>query len=124
MFPAIIVSGGIGLSGFDEAQVMKRYLEQEGIPAASIILDSQGSNTLLTAQNAAAIMREKGFGSALVISQYFHISRSRLFLREAGISPVYSAHADYVEWRDIYSTMREVAAIAMHVLVRLRRLAD
>jgi vancomycin permeability regulator SanA len=108
LFKNIIVSGGIGAEGFDEASVMKQYLTEKGIPADCIIVDSGGANTQLTAKNAAKIMREKNMQSALIISQYFHISRTRLALKEQGISQIHSSHAPFFEVRDVYSIIREV----------------
>ncbi len=37
----IIVSGGLGKEGHDEAVVMKQFLQTLGIPPAAIILDSK-----------------------------------------------------------------------------------
>jgi vancomycin permeability regulator SanA len=108
LFQEVIVSGGIDERGVDEAAVMKEYLVRQGLNEAHIQVDSNGANTFLTAKNAAQIMREKNLQSALVISQYFHISRSKLALKRFGVAPVYSAHADFFEWRDVYSTAREV----------------
>ena len=49
-FNSIIVSGGTGSEGFDEAMVMKSYLVEKGIPEESIILDQDGYNSFMTAQ--------------------------------------------------------------------------
>lgn len=108
MFDHVIVSGGIGRYGFDEAAVMKNYLVKQGVPPEKIIADSLGVTTAATARNTAVIAREHRWSSVLVISQYFHIPRSRLALSRAGLDRVYSAHAHYFELRDIYSTLREV----------------
>jgi vancomycin permeability regulator SanA len=110
MFDRIIVSGGTGREGYDEAEVMQRYLVAKGIPESNVYVDSEGNNTYLTARNSAIFMEEHGWKSAMVITQYFHISRSRLALKRFGISPVYSAHADYYDLRDVYSVGREVVA--------------
>jgi vancomycin permeability regulator SanA len=109
-FEHIIVSGGFGKEGFDEATVMKDYLVAHQIPTHVVITDSQGDNTRATAMNSERIMRAHGFKSALVISQYFHIARSRLALQQSGIAPIYTAHANYYDWRDLYATPREVLA--------------
>lgn len=105
-----IVSGGTGTEGFDEAQVMKQYLVAQNIPEANIITDSQGINTDATAKNSAIIMQQKNWKSAIVVTQYFHIARTKLALRKANVSPIYSAHANYFELRDIYSSFREFFA--------------
>jgi len=113
--PLIIVSGGPGIEGFDEGEVMRDYLVANGIPADRIVVDSLGYNTGATARNSAAIMRAKGLTSATVVTQYFHISRTRLALRAQGIAPVRNAHAKLLEWRDVYSTLREVAAMVAYL---------
>ncbi|HST58521.1 MAG TPA: YdcF family protein [Longimicrobium sp.] len=112
----VIVSGGIGASGFDEAAVMKSYLARRGIPADRIVADSLGVTTAATATNTAAILRQQKWSSVVVVSQYFHIPRCRLAMRRAGITPVYSAHARYWELRDVYSTAREVVGYPAYLL--------
>lgn len=107
-FPWVISSGGVGKEGFDEAAVMRDYLVTGGIPADRIILDSQGNTTYLSAANTAAIMKERGMNSVLVVSQYFHIPRSRLALQKFGVKKVQAGHPSFFEWRDFYSVAREV----------------
>lgn len=106
----VIVSGATGVEGFDEAAVMRDYLVGRGIPAEHIIIDSAGATTWLTAQNTMALKDELGFGSVTVITQYHHISRTKLAFRKAGFEEVHSAHAHIFEWRDLYSIIREFAA--------------
>ena len=117
-FTNTIVSGGFGVEGFDEAVVMQQYLINRGIPAERIFLDSEGRTTNLTAKNAARIMKENNWQSALIISQYFHISRCKLAFTNYGVSPVYSAYANYFELRDFYSLVREVIGYFSYFLKR------
>jgi uncharacterized SAM-binding protein YcdF (DUF218 family) len=116
LFPDVIVSGGVGSEGFDEAEVMKRYLVENGVPEGRIHVDGGGATTFLTAKNAARIMRENGWQSAMVVTQYFHIPRMRLALKRSGITPVFSAHARYFELRDVYSITREVFGYGAYLL--------
>lgn len=115
-FTLIIVSGGIGKEGFDEAQVMKSYLIDNGIPEEKIIEDNNGYNSYMTAQNTSKIMNELELDSAMVITQYFHISRTKLAFRKVNIAEVYSAHANIFEVRDIYSIVREFPAYYKYLL--------
>lgn len=117
-FPKIVVSGGVGKEGYDEAVVMRRYLVEQGIPAADIFVDGAGINTYFTAKYSAHLVAEHHWKSALVISQYFHISRTRLALERFGVPRVYSAHADFFEIRDVYSLGREVVAYAYYLIRR------
>lgn len=117
-FPYVIVSGGIGIEGFDEAEIMKRYLVSQGLPEDSIVADTKGATTYHTARNAAQLMKEKHWRSALIITQYFHIPRTRLAVKSFGISPVYTAHANYFELRDAYSVVREVIGYGEYLVRR------
>lgn len=107
-FPRIIVSGGVGKEGYDEAAVMRDYLIHHDIPADRIITDSAGATTYASAQNTRQIAQQQHFESVFVVSQYFHVPRSRLALQRFGFSTVHSAHANYVELRDLYSAPREL----------------
>lgn len=116
IFQNTIVSGGIDASGTDEAAAMKRYLVDRGLPSNKILVDSAGNNTYLTAQNTAKIMTDRHWHSAIVISQYFHIPRTKAILQRMGVATVYSAHAKFFEARDIYSTAREVLGYASYLV--------
>ena len=114
--PLIIVSGGTGIEGYDEAEVMAHYLEQHGIPSASIIRDSSGINTAATAQNVAKIAYERHIRSVFMVSQFFHIARTKLAMTHVGLKVTGSAHADYYEARDIYSLARETIGYPAYIL--------
>ncbi len=118
-FSSIIVSGGTGPNGFSEADVMKLYLVSRGLPQKNIISDDAGINTAATAINAKRIMDRNGYKSAMIISQFFHISRIKLAFAKAGIRPVYSAHADYFETRDLYSLIREFFAYYRYLFLKI-----
>ena len=118
LFGHVIVSGGVGAEGFNEAEVMKAYLVSQGLPEGFIIADGEGATTSLTARNAAQLMKEQRWQSALVISQYFHIPRTRLAVESYGVRPVYSAHAEYFELRDVYSIAREVVGYGAYLMRR------
>ena len=117
-FNSIIVSGGIGKEGFDEAKVMKEYLVKAGIPADVIIEDNKGIDTYMTAKNAKYIMESNNFQSAMVISQYFHITRTTLAMQKVGINQVYSAHGRLFELRDLYSLTREFFGYYAYLLLK------
>ena len=119
--PNIIVSGGPEPNGFDEATVMKAYLVGQGVPAERIIADSLGITTMATARNSAVIMRQHGWESAIGVSQFYHITRTRLALKAHGVSPVYGAHARYFDLRDPWSLCRELVA---HINYRWRLWRD
>ncbi len=120
LFDTIIVSGGFAPEGYDEATVMRDYLVARGVPSEKILVDSQGYNTAETAKYCAASMKMHGLGSFMVVTQYFHIPRSRLAMHLHGVENVRSAHADFFEIHDLYSILREMAAIPFYLLTDAR----
>lgn len=106
--PLIVVSGGLGKEGYDEANVMKSYLIDRGVSKEAIITDNDGIDSFNTALNTKKILTDRNINSVLVVSNYYHISRIKLAFRKSGIEKVFSAHANYFEIRDLYSIPREV----------------
>lgn len=120
---ALIVSGGVEAGGrlggeLDEAQVMHAYLVAHGVPDAAIVIDPFGDNTELTGRNTAAIMRARGWRSVIAVSQFYHVPRTRLALRRAGLTDVRGAHARYLCTGDFIALPREVAAYPVYWLGR------
>ena len=113
----VIVSGGTGREGVPEGDAMKRYLVDRGVSPASIIVDNRGVDTWATARNSRAIMRDQGFDRAVVVTQYFHIARTRLAFRKHGLDAG-GAHARFFELRDLYSIARELPAYVKYALRR------
>ena len=109
---AILVSGGRGVEGFEEAGVMRDVLIQGGIPPDKIITDGTGNNTRLTAIHAAEIRQANHWRSAVVMSQYYHVPRAKPALRQQGIQQVSGAAAEYrFAWTGPISIVRECAGL-------------
>jgi len=115
-FPRVIVSGGTGIEGVPEGTAMKNYLVSAGIPDSAILVDDNGSDTQASAENTASILQAEGMESVFVITQYFHIPRSKLALSKFGVSPIFNAHPHYLEARDIYSIVRELPAYLKYLI--------
>ncbi len=106
---AIMVSGGIDKRDLrNEAAGMKQWLVEHGVPPEVIVEDPHGDDTRDSARHARYWLLAHHMRSAVVVSQYFHLPRARLALRQEG---VVDAGGDYPHrWfvRDVYSTLREV----------------
>ena len=114
---AIFVSGGRGTEGFEEADVMRGVLVRSGVPADAIIVDRAGNNTRLTAVHAHQVMKARGWQSAVVISQYYHVPRAKLALRQEGVAHVSGAAAEYrFAWTDPLSILREFAGFYTYLV--------
>ena len=106
----IIVSGGLGKEGYYEADEMRKYLVKVGVKSDDVIVDNMGNTTYLTCKNYTTISRRYYFNSVIVVSQFFHIVRTKIILKSLGVKKVYSAHANYFEVRDVYALCREFFA--------------
>jgi len=110
------VSGGIGREGHDESRVMRDWLVAHGVPDSSVVRDSLGLDSHLTAAHAAAWMRDHGARRALVVTQYFHVARATLACRRSGIDVVGAGVPHWYEPRDLYSLAREVIALPAYAV--------
>jgi vancomycin permeability regulator SanA len=114
-FKKIIVSGGLGKEGFNEAIVMKKYLKENGIDEDCIIEDKFGINTFKTASFTSSYCKENGLNSIMIVSQYYHLLRTRDIMRKLGVKHICYAHANYYELGDLYSISREMVGIAVYM---------
>lgn len=115
-FPRILVSGGLGKEGQQEAFAMQRYLVTQGLPIEAILVDTEGNDTFLTAAHTAALMKKQGWQSVMVISQYFHLPRCQLALKRFGIPHVVRSYARLYMIRDLYSVPREAMGLVYYWL--------
>ncbi len=91
----IICSGGKGPGELWEADVMRDWLIARGVDRNVIVVDYDGKDSYSTAKSARKIFNANGWHSALIVSQFTHISRCKLAFRRFGISPVGSAHGHF-----------------------------
>jgi vancomycin permeability regulator SanA len=105
----LIVSGGLGKEGHYEGDKMKEYLIQKGVPDSIIFVDNYGNNTEATAINTLKMRDSIKYNSLIVVSQYFHVTRTKMLYRKHGFKALSSVSPNYFEIRDPYSILREFA---------------
>ena len=106
----LLVSGGFGKEGFYEWMKMREYLMINGVPDNSIIVDNLWNNTIASVENTLKLKDGLNYKSIIVVSQYFHVTRTKMLFRERGFYEVSSVSPLYFEMRDIYSLIREFFA--------------
>ena len=82
----IIVTGGIG-EGNDksDAYYAKKYAIQMGVPADDILTEDTSTITEENLENAKVIMEQKGYETAIIVSDPLHMKRAMLLAKYAGI---------------------------------------
>lgn len=100
---------------FTEAEAGERYLAEQGVPADRIIEVNTGNDTLTSLQAAAAVLRQHGWGSAVLVSDPWHMFRARTMALDSGIdawtSPTHSGPAVQTRWTQLRYIARETAAL-------------
>lgn len=106
----IIVSGGLGKEGYYEGDKMKEFLIANKVPDSLIIVDNLGNNTRATVDNTIKLKDSLKFESIIVVSQYFHVTRTKMLFKKRGFQNVSSVSPNYFEYKDLYSLIREFGA--------------
>ena len=111
--PRIVTVGG-GRSGdrFTEAEAGKRYLATEGV--TSVVAVGVGSDTLQSLKGLAKVYGERGWKSAVLVTDPWHCLRSRRMAQDLGLkaatSPVRSGPAVASRATEVRYVARESAA--------------
>lgn len=105
----IIVSGGLGKEGFYEGTKMKDFLLAKKVPDSLIIVDNLGNNTRATVNNTIKLNDSLHFKSIIVVSQFYHVTRTKMLFKKQGFENVSSVSPNYFEVKDLYSIIREFA---------------
>lgn len=106
----LLVSGGRGQEGYFEGEKMKAYLLAHAVPDSLIIVDNYGDNTQATVVYTLRLRDSLHYQSLLLVSQYYHLTRTKMLFRKQHFTSVSSASPHYFEARDIYSLIREFFA--------------
>lgn len=85
------------------------YLLENQVPKQDIIIDNYGNTTRATVKNSLQFKNVKE-SRLIVVSQYFHISRTKMLFRKSGVKNVSGVSPNYFEIRDLYSLIREFPA--------------
>jgi uncharacterized SAM-binding protein YcdF (DUF218 family) len=88
----VIFTGGFGEGArFSESQVARRYALRHGVPARAILIEIASRTTWQNLQQAAALMKARGFKRAIIVSDPLHMARALRLSRELGIDALGSS---------------------------------
>ena len=69
-----------------EARIMRAFFLENGVPEDCLIVEDESTNTIQNLRNAKAIMEERGYACAAMITSDYHLTRSLWIARDVGIS--------------------------------------
>lgn len=103
----IVVSGAQGPDEpSTEARAMADYLMEKGVPEENILLEEKSHNTIQNLMYSKQLLEERGYdvsGGVVVVSNGFHLARTRMLAGRAG-----------------YVSVSTLAAPSSHVPSRLK----
>lgn len=117
----IIVCGGQGDDEpATEASVMKAYFLENGVPEESVIAEDVSENTIQNLRNAKKIMDERGWKSAAVTTNSYHVQRALWIANDAGIDACgIAAPCSKQPGTVILSHVRESASWVLYALKKV-----
>jgi uncharacterized SAM-binding protein YcdF (DUF218 family) len=84
--PVIITTGGAAADPqYNEGGVGHDYLMHRGVPEASLVAETQASDTAQSAARVAVIMRANHMQSCVAVSDAYHVFRIRQLLQHEGV---------------------------------------
>lgn len=119
----IVVTGG-RLQGdqFTEAESGRTYLIDKGVPPEAVLMENISHNTASSFDGVQKLLRPRGVGSLLIVSDGFHLYRSMMLARDAGFdaygfaaqnSPI--RHGSMTELRYLIRETLGVLAWKLHI---------
>jgi uncharacterized SAM-binding protein YcdF (DUF218 family) len=96
----ILVSGGRSIGapkGPRLAEAMRDFFREQGVPASDLIVEDQSNNTHENAGDSAPLLRERGFGRIVLVTDAIHMRRASLCFEKLGFEVVPSAATSYTE---------------------------
>lgn len=84
----VFASGGKESRGRILADVMRRALEAEGVPAAAIVTEGNSTSTYTNAVFTSALLRARGIRKIALVTEAFHMRRAELCFRKQGLEVV------------------------------------
>jgi vancomycin permeability regulator SanA len=95
LVPTLVMSGGDGADGFNEALVMRDEAIAAGVSPEAILVDPAGVTTEATVANAVALLWDYSVPPSLIaVSQAYHLPRVQLSFATAGIDVLTVPAAD------------------------------
>ena len=84
--PLLVVTGGkMPGDGYTEAEAAWAYLTNAGVPPEAIVMENAATDTRESMKGVAAVLEPMGIDDVILVSDGFHIFRSRLMARDVGL---------------------------------------
>lgn len=90
----LLVTGGVGRHAPAEARVMAALAREAGLSVERIVLEERATSTDESARFCAHLIAREGFGPVTVVTDAYHVERTLLAFRQAGVEARAAATPD------------------------------
>jgi uncharacterized SAM-binding protein YcdF (DUF218 family) len=121
----VVVTGGNQPGDrFTEADVSAEYLIERGVPEAAILRETVGRSSYGSLEQVAAILEPLGKRSVLIVSDPFHLLRSKLSADELGLDAAVSPTptSTITGGEEFAKELKEAAGVAVGRVIGFDRL--
>ena len=114
----LILSGGMGDDGLTEAEGMKRYLVERGVPPDRLLLEDRSRNTAENIAYSKKILEERNWDRFYLVTHDYHMYRALRYAERAGLDATPAPVHSRVLWTPFFKARECLALIKMFVLER------
>lgn len=125
--PVVMVTGGkLPDDRFTEAEASRRYLVDQGVPEAAIMLANSGRSTYESLEIASSLLLDAGLAEVVLVSDSFHLKRSELIAGGFGLHADGSATpTSVVDGREAFRrNLTEAGGVAIGRIIGFDRLSE
>lgn len=91
----LVLSGGRPTEAIEsEAQAMRSFLLDLGVPDSNLVLEDQSLNTTENAKNTVTLLRQRGISEIILVTSAYHMPRAQALFEAEGVQVV-AAATDY-----------------------------
>jgi len=116
--PLVVIAGGNGGEGCPVSAAMARVVQEAGVPAERIRIETASRSTRQNAENLAPLLRAWGVQRILLVTDRLHMTRAAGVFANLGFTierssvPIYEGHPDNLSM--LRAGLREFAALAYY----------
>jgi len=120
-FKSFIVTGGLDDNGatLTEAEGMRNYLIEQGVPEQSVLMDSLSRSTYENLSFAQEIMDQHDWHTAIIVTHNYHGSRVADIAKKLGYEPVQVSVTDSRVLNMAYHETREILAYTKWLVTKI-----
>jgi vancomycin permeability regulator SanA len=89
LVPMLVMTGGDGADGWNEAEAMRLVAIADGVPADAVVIDGSGVNTEASVADVTRLVADGSVplphGTLITVSQAYHLPRVQLAFAAGGI---------------------------------------